>query len=108
MAVAQLADIARESNYRAMQDGVNIISAVHVKGAYEGAKDRHGMLESKVSAMIADKMILLDTEGERVGQVNPAILEKIAQGTFPVLVKGKMDFIWQDFKPEPPKVETHG
>lgn len=51
---------------------------------------------------------ITDVKLERVGQVNPAILEKIAQGTFPVLVKGKMDFIWQDFKPEPPKVETHG
>lgn len=67
---SQLSDIARESNYRAMQDGVDIISAIHVKRAYEGAKDRHGMLESKVSAMIANNMLLLDTDGERVGQVN--------------------------------------
>ena len=67
---SRLADIVRESNYRAMQDGANIISAKHVKRAYEGVKERHGMLESKVSDMITDQMIMIDTEGKRVGQVN--------------------------------------
>jgi ATP-dependent Lon protease len=65
-----LADIARESNYHASQEGVNIVSASHVKKAYEGVKERHGMLESKVSAMIKDNMILLDIQGKRIGQVN--------------------------------------
>ena len=67
---SRLADIARESNYWATQEGANIISAIHVKKAYEGMKERHGMLESKVSDMISSDMILLDTEGRRVGQVN--------------------------------------
>ena len=67
---SRLADIVRESNYRAMQDGAHIISARHVKRAYEGVKERHGMLESKVSDMITDKMIMIDTNGKRVGQVN--------------------------------------
>ena len=67
---SRLADIVRESNYRAMQDGANIIGAKHVKRAYEGVKERHGMLESKVSDMITDEMIMIDTEGKRVGQVN--------------------------------------
>jgi lon-related putative ATP-dependent protease len=65
-----IADIARESNYHAKKEGVNIISAGHVKMAYNGVKVRHGMLESKVSAMINDNMILIDIEGKRVGQVN--------------------------------------
>ena len=67
---SRLADIVRESNYRAMQDGANIIGDKHVKRAYEGVKERHGMLESKVSDMITDEMIMIDTEGKRVGQVN--------------------------------------
>ena len=67
---SRLADIVRESNYRAVQDEAKIISAKHVKRAYEGVKERHGMLESKVSDMITDKMIMIDTEGKRVGQVN--------------------------------------
>jgi predicted ATP-dependent protease len=60
----------RESNYRANQDGAKTISAKHVKRAYEGVKERHGMLESKVSDMITNEMIMIDTQGKRVGQVN--------------------------------------
>jgi ATP-dependent Lon protease len=67
---SRLSDIVRESNYRATQDGAKIISAKHVKRAYEGVKERHGMLESKISDMITDEMIMIDTEGKRVGQVN--------------------------------------
>jgi lon-related putative ATP-dependent protease len=67
---SKLADIVRESNYRANQDGADTISAKHVKHAYEGIKERHGMLESKVSDMINNEMIMIDTSGKRVGQVN--------------------------------------
>jgi lon-related putative ATP-dependent protease len=67
---SKLADIVRESNYRANQDGAKTISAKHVKRAYEGIKERHGMLESKVSDMITNEMIMIDTNGKRVGQVN--------------------------------------
>ena len=67
---SKLADIVREANYRAGQDGADTISAKHVKRAYEGVKERHGMLESKVSDMITNEMIMIDTQGKRVGQVN--------------------------------------
>jgi ATP-dependent Lon protease len=67
---SMLADIAREANFWASDEGVNIITAKHVRKAYESAKERHGMLESKVSEMIAQNMILLDIEGKCVGQIN--------------------------------------
>jgi lon-related putative ATP-dependent protease len=67
---SKLADIVREANYRANQDGAKTISDQHVKRAYEGVKERHGMLESKVSDMITNEMIMIDTQGKRVGQVN--------------------------------------
>ncbi len=67
---SQIADIAREANFWANDDGFNIVSAAHVKKAYESAKDRHGLLESKVNDMIEEGMVLIDTEGERVGQIN--------------------------------------
>ena len=67
---SRLADIAREANYWAKNEHISVISAKHVKMAYEGAKERHGMLESKVSNMINENMILLDIEGECIGQIN--------------------------------------
>ncbi len=67
---SRLADVAREANYWAKHEHVEIISAKHIKKAYESAKERHGMLESKVSDMISENMILLDIEGVCVGQIN--------------------------------------
>jgi len=67
---SRLADIAREANYWAKLERAKVISAKHVKLSYEGAKERHGMLESKVSEMITENMILLDIEGECIGQIN--------------------------------------
>ncbi len=67
---SQIADVAREANFWAVDDGFNIVDAAHVKKAYEFAKERHGLLESKVNDMIEEGMVLIDTEGNRVGQIN--------------------------------------
>ncbi len=67
---SKIADIAREANFWALDDGFNVISEAHVNKAYELAEERHGLLESKVDDMLQEKMILLDTDGERVGQIN--------------------------------------
>lgn len=67
---SQIADIAREANFWAIDDGFNIVNAAHVKKAYEFVKDRHGLLESKINDTIEEGMILIDTDGQRVGQIN--------------------------------------
>ena len=65
-----LADLARESNFWARDDGFEVVGAAHVKKAYKFAMDRHGMLESKVNEMFEEKTLLIDTKGERIGQIN--------------------------------------
>jgi len=67
---SQIADIAREANFWAKDDGFSIVSAAHVKKAYDAGKERHGLLESKVNDMIEEGMVLIDTDGERIGQIN--------------------------------------
>jgi lon-related putative ATP-dependent protease len=65
-----IADIARESSFWAKDDGFEVVSAAHVEKAYNLAKERHGLLESKITDMIDEESLLIDTDGERVGQVN--------------------------------------
>ena len=65
-----IADLAREANFWANEDGASEVRAVHVRQAFEALRERHGMAESKVDDMIKDKMIMIDTEGERIGQIN--------------------------------------
>ncbi|QQS36759.1 MAG: AAA family ATPase [Ignavibacteriales bacterium] len=67
---SKIADVAREASFWAKDDGFDIVSGAHVKKAFEIAKDRHGMLESKIDSMIKEKTLLLDTDGERIGQIN--------------------------------------
>ncbi len=67
---SRIADIAREANFWALDDGFEVINEAHVKKAFDLAKERHGLLESKIDDMLNDQMILLDTDGERIGQIN--------------------------------------
>jgi ATP-dependent Lon protease len=67
---SKIADLAREANFWATDDGFDIVSAAHVDKAYKNAVNRHGMLESKISEMYEDGTFLMDTKGERIGQVN--------------------------------------
>ena len=65
-----IADVAREANFWANDDGFKIVSAAHIEKAYNFAKERHGLSESKVTDMINENVILIDTDGQRVGQIN--------------------------------------
>jgi lon-related putative ATP-dependent protease len=67
---SKIADIAREASFWAEDDGFDIVSAAHVEKAYQFARERHGMLEEKVTEMFKDNTFLIDTKGERVGQIN--------------------------------------
>src|SRR4030066_2302272 len=67
---SKIADIAREANFWAIDDGFDVVTAEHIKKAYKNAVNRHGMLESKISDMYEDGTFLMDTTGERVGQIN--------------------------------------
>jgi ATP-dependent Lon protease len=67
---SRIADIAREANFWAKDDGFDVVSAAHVIKAYNLAKERHGMLESKMDDMIQEHDLLIDTQGKRIGQIN--------------------------------------
>lgn len=67
---SKIADIAREASFWAADDGFDIVSAAHVEKAYQLARERHGMLEDKVTEMFENKTFLIDTDGDRVGQIN--------------------------------------
>jgi lon-related putative ATP-dependent protease len=65
-----LADVIREANYWAEQDVSPIVKAKHVLKAIEERTYRVKLLEDKVQEMITDGVIMIDTQGAVVGQVN--------------------------------------
>jgi ATP-dependent Lon protease len=62
--------LARESNFWAKDNGGKNVEDFHVVKAYESMRERHSLYDSKVAEMINEGILLIDTKGTRVGQVN--------------------------------------
>jgi len=67
---AEISDIIREANFYAKQEGVDLITKKHVNQALEEKVYRSNLIQKKIEEMISRGFILIDTEGEKVGQVN--------------------------------------
>jgi lon-related putative ATP-dependent protease len=65
-----IADILRESNYWAGQDHAQYVQANHLEKAIQEKVYRSNLLEEKIGEMIENGVIMIDTDGERVGQIN--------------------------------------
>ncbi len=66
----QIADLVREANFYALQDESKYIKDIHIKKALEEKIFRSNLLDQKVKEMIERGIILIDTSGAKVGQVN--------------------------------------
>jgi lon-related putative ATP-dependent protease len=67
---ADVADIIREANFYAVQDGSDYTMADHVKRAIEEKIYRSNMVQQKIQEMIKRGVLLIDTDGTAIGQVN--------------------------------------
>ncbi len=67
---ADVADVLREASYWARKAGSSLVKGEHVDKAIEEKIFRSRMLEDKIHEWIADGLILVDTDGKKVGVVN--------------------------------------
>lgn len=65
-----VADILRESNYWAGKDNAQYVEEQHVEKAMREKIYRSNMIEEKLLELVKKNVIMLDLEGEVVGQVN--------------------------------------
>ncbi len=65
-----LISIVKEASYWARQENCEHVTAEHVRMALYKRDNRLNLLEDKVQEMMARGQLLVDTEGEKVGQVN--------------------------------------
>lgn len=65
-----IADVVREANYWATKANSSVVKAKHVEKAIAERIYRVKLLEDKIQEMITDGVIMIDTEGTVVGQVN--------------------------------------
>jgi lon-related putative ATP-dependent protease len=66
----EIADLVREANLYASQDGSKYIKDTHIAKALEEKIYRSNLLDEKTKEMIERGVILIDTSGTKTGQVN--------------------------------------
>ncbi len=79
---SDLADVVRESHYVALQHGARCIERVHVQEALEARRRRHDLLDEKIRELILEGTLLIDTTGERIGQINGLTVYSTGTYTF--------------------------
>ncbi len=67
---SDISDLIRESHYWATRDGARVVSDVHVKKALDEKIYRHNRIEEKLQELMAEGTLIVETEGQRVGQIN--------------------------------------
>jgi lon-related putative ATP-dependent protease len=75
-----VADLIRESDFYASQEGSNYITNTHILKAIEEKIYRSNLIQQKIKDMVKEGTILIDTSGEKIGQVNG--LSVISLGDF--------------------------
>ena len=77
---ANIANVIREANFWAGEEGATFVEAKHVEKALEQKVYRSNLIQQRINEMINNDVIVIDIEGEKVGQVNG--LEVIDLGDF--------------------------
>lgn len=67
---SEIADLIREADYWAGMDGVPLISKEHVERAIDEKHHRSNLIEERLRELVAQGVILIQTQGARAGQVN--------------------------------------
>ncbi len=67
---SEVADVLRESDYFAGLAASDLVEAEHVRQALENRVYRSNRIADKITELISEGVLLVDTEGSKVGQVN--------------------------------------
>lgn len=65
-----ISDVIREASYWASEEGQQVVRRQHVEKAIEERFERLSLVEDKIQEMIEEGVLLIDTEGAVIGQVN--------------------------------------
>ncbi|MHA1909913.1 MAG: Lon protease family protein, partial [Candidatus Thorarchaeota archaeon] len=79
---ADVADIIREATFYAMKSKSKHVLAKHVQKAIEEKIYRSNLIQERIQEMIDRGVILIDTKGEEIGQVNALSVMKFGDIAF--------------------------
>jgi len=77
-----IADIVREANYWAKKDNATSVTGKHVERAIYERVDRVRLVESKIQELIEEGTLMIETQGEEIGQVNGLAVYDLGEHAF--------------------------
>ncbi len=79
---SDIADVIREANYWARKTGSSVVKYEHVEKALNEKIFRTNRIEERLQEMILEGTIIIDTQGEKIGQVNGLAVLDMGDYTF--------------------------
>jgi ATP-dependent Lon protease len=79
---SDIADVLRESQYWAKEDGSPQIDEKHINKAIEEKMYRSRLIEEKIQEMIDEGVLMIDIGGKKVGQVNGLSIYELGEYSF--------------------------
>ncbi|MCX8095148.1 MAG: AAA family ATPase [Caldisericia bacterium] len=77
-----IGDLITEANYWAQKENSNYIDAIHIKRAIDEKYYRSNLIENKIHELIKDGTLLIDVDGEKIGQINGLAIISIGDFDF--------------------------
>jgi lon-related putative ATP-dependent protease len=82
MHLGDIADVLREADYWAGEGGRRVIEAADVQAAIDAQRRRSDRVRERSQEMIQRNLVLIDTDGAKVGQVNGLSVLSLGSLTF--------------------------
>lgn len=79
---SEIADLIRESTYWAKKLGSAIVKAEHVEKALNEKIYRSNRIEERLAELMIEGTLIVDTEGEKTGQVNGLVVMDLGDYSF--------------------------
>ncbi len=79
---AQIRELVQEAEYWSRKDGASLVSGQHVEKAVEERFFRHNLPDERIREMIENGIVMIDVEGQEIGQLNGLSVYSLGDVTF--------------------------
>ncbi len=81
---SNILDLLVEADYWAGKDGSTVVAGAHIDTALREKDFRVNLVEERIRELIADNTLIVDVEGEVVGQVNGLAIHQLGDFRTPL------------------------
>lgn len=78
----EVSNLIREASFWAAESGAEVVSGEHVEKAFAEKIYRSNLYEERIQEEIDERVLMIDVEGSRVGQVNGLVVYSIGDYAF--------------------------